>query len=390
MGGSPAFVEPLHVGRPGIGDPERFFRRMRSVFEQRVLTNGGPLVQEFEARVAAITGARHAIAVASATSGLHLVAVALGLEGEVIVPSFTFISSAHVFHGLGMRVVFADVDPGTGNLDPAHVERLISPATGAIVGVHLWGRPCSPEALESVARRHGIALVLDAAHAFACSDRGRMVGTFGRAEVFSFHATKFVNSFEGGAITTNDEELAAKLATMRSFGFVDYDRTAHWGTNAKMSEASAAMGLTSLDAMRATIDVNRTHERRYAEGLAHLPGIRLWEHDRNEQRNHQHIVISVDRSAVGFDRDALQEVLIAENVLARRYFAPGCHRMEPYLSLAKGRPPRLPVTERLSDEVLSLPTGPAIDGEAIDTVCAVIGAAVRAPRAINQRLGREE
>src|SRR4030095_7100920 len=143
--------------------------------------------------------------------------------------------------------VFCDVDPETHNLDPGRVEELITPRTTGIIGVHLWGRPCDVDGLAEVARRHNLALLFDAAHAFACTSGGRMIGSFGDAEVFSFHATKFFNTFEGGAITTNDDELASRMRLMKNFGFAGYDNVIYIGTNGKMSEVCAAMGLTSLE-----------------------------------------------------------------------------------------------------------------------------------------------
>src|SRR5262249_40654603 len=148
-------------------------------------------------------------------------------------------------------------DPDSHTLDPERVEAAITPRTRGIIGVHLWGRPCAVEQLADLAERHGLALLYDAAHAFGCSHRGRMVGGFGDAEVFSFHATKFVHSFEGGAITTNDDALAARVRLMRNFGFAGYDRVVSPGTNGKMSEVSAAMGLTSLDGLDDLVTRNR-------------------------------------------------------------------------------------------------------------------------------------
>lgn len=222
FGAAPAFQEILHVGRPNIGDRERLISRINGILDRRWLTNDGPLVREFEARVAEIVGARHCIAVSSATSGLEIVIRALGLEGEVILPAFTFIATAHVLEWLRITPIFCDIDEAYG-IDPEMVEKLITLRTTGIIGVHVWGRPCNIAALAEIARNRGLAVVFDAAHAFWCSAGGRMIGNFGAAEVFSFHATKFVNSFEGGAIATNDDDLAVRLRRMRNFGFAGQD-----------------------------------------------------------------------------------------------------------------------------------------------------------------------
>jgi dTDP-4-amino-4,6-dideoxygalactose transaminase len=388
FGGSPLFDEPLHVGRPNVGDRGRLFERLDRMLDRRVLTNDGPLVREFEARLAELIGVRHVIAVCNATIGLEIVARALDLRGEVIVPSFTFIATAHALSWLGITPVFADVDEATLTLDPVAVERLIGPQTSAILGVHVWGRVCNTAGLQAVADAYKLKVAYDAAHALGCRSELGAVGTFGHAEVFSFHATKFVNSFEGGAISTDDDETAEKLRLMRNFGFVGFDRTARVGTNGKMTEVCAAMGLTSLESMADFVATNLSNASQYSANLTGIEGIRLLEHDRDDWTNHQYIVIRVDRDTAPISRDLLQEVLIAENVLARRYFYPGAHRMAPYSDMPTRYEQQLPVTERACDEVLSLPTGTAVDEDEIGQICDLIRFAAENADAIRDRLSR--
>ena len=218
FGGKPAFDEQLHVGRPNIGDRARFLQRVEDMLDRRWLTNNGPFVQEFEQRIADYVGVKHCIAVANATIGLGLAARALEMSGEVIVPSMTFVATAHILQWQQTTPVFCDIDPETHLLDPQRVEERITPHTTGILPVHLWGRPCDTAALEDIARRHNLRLLYDAAHAFGNSHQGKMIGNFGDAEVFSFHATKFLNSLEGGAIVTNDDELAATIRLNRQRG----------------------------------------------------------------------------------------------------------------------------------------------------------------------------
>ena len=242
FGGRPAFDEPLHVGRPNIGNREQLLARFNDMLDRRWLSNNGRYVQEFEQRIATLLGVRHCIAMCNATVALEIAIRALGLHGEVIVPSYTFIATAHALQWQQITPVFCDVDAHTHNIDPARVEALITPRTTGIVGVHVWGNTCDLLALEEIARRHKLRLLYDAAHAFACSWGGRMIGNFGDAEVFSFHATKFLNTFEGGAVVTNDDQLAHIIRLMKNFGFVNYDQVEYIGTNGKMSEIAAAMG----------------------------------------------------------------------------------------------------------------------------------------------------
>ncbi|HEY6218381.1 MAG TPA: aminotransferase class I/II-fold pyridoxal phosphate-dependent enzyme [Pyrinomonadaceae bacterium] len=368
FGGRPAFEQPLHVGRPNIGNRQKFSTRVNDILDRRWLTNDGPYVIEFEERIIELTGVKHCVATCNATVALEIVIRALGLQGEVILPSFTFIATAHALEWLGIKPVFCDVDPQTHTIDPRKIESLITRQTSAILAVNLWGRHCDIAALDEIAKEHTLKLFFDSAHAFGCSYRGRIIGGFGDAEVFSFHATKFVNSLEGGAITTNDDALAQKLKLMRNFGFTSYDRVDSLGINGKMNEVSAAMGLTNLESLNDFILVNRQNYRQYAEELAGLNGMTLLPYDENESCNYQYVVLEMDPAQTIVTRDELIQILYRENVLARRYFYPGCHRTPPYNATA----PSLPETERICDRVLSLPTGTAVSQAEITTICEII------------------
>jgi dTDP-4-amino-4,6-dideoxygalactose transaminase len=376
LGGTPSFPEPLHVGRPNIGERAVFLARVNDMLDGRWLTNNGPLVREFEQKIAEMVGVRHCVAMCNATIALEIAIRALGLKGEVILPSYTFVATAHALQWQEITPVFADLDPRTHNIDPASIERLITPRTSGIIGVHVWGRPCDTAALDAIATRHRLKLMYDAAHAFGCSHAGRMLGSFGACEVLSFHATKFLNSFEGGAVVTNDDALAGQMRLMRNFGFVDYDRVIYVGTNGKMPEICAAMGLSSLEAMDEIIGINKQNYEAYRRGLAGLPGLTVINHDDVERHNYQYVVVEVAPGSAPLNRDEFIEVLHAENILARKYFWPGCHRMEPYRSLQPNAFLLLPETERLASRIMVLPTGQSVTVETVDTVCGIIRAAV--------------
>lgn len=278
-------------------------------------------------------GVKHCIAVCNATVAMEIAIRAAGLSGEVIIPSFTFVATAHALQWQEITPVFCDIDPQTHNIDPDLIESLITPRTTGIIGVHIWGRPCDTVRLNEIARRHNLKLMYDAAHAFGCSRGGRPIGGFGLAEVFSFHATKFFNSLEGGAIATNNDDLANKIRLMKNFGFHGYDNVIHLGTNGKMVEASAAMGLTNLDHLDDFLNVNRGNCMAYRRELSGIQGLKMVEYDERCTPNYQYIVLEMDERVTGLARDRLIAVLHAENVLARRYFYPGCHRMEAYRTL---------------------------------------------------------
>lgn len=385
-GGTPAFDRQLHVGRPNVGNREKLLERINDLLDRRWLTNGGTYVKELEERIASIVGVKHCVAMCNATIGLEIAIKAVGMKGEVIVPSFTFIATAHALQWLGITPVFCDVDPRTHNLDPSRVEQLITPRTTGIIGVHLWGRGCDVEALTELAERHRLRLLFDAAHAFGCSYKGRMIGSFGDAEVLSFHATKFFNSFEGGAVMTDDDELAAKVRLMKNFGFAGYDDVEYIGTNGKMPEVSAAMGLCNLESLDEFIETNRRNYRQYRRELEGVPGVSLLTYDESEKRNYQYIVLEIDEATTRVSRDRLMEILWAENVLARRYFYPGCHRMEPYRTLFPDAGLLLPETEKLAGRVLVLPTGTAVSTDDITKLCGLIKLAIGDDAPVSGRL----
>jgi len=372
LGGAPAFAEPLHVGAPNVCDSRRLFRRLEAALDRRRLANRGPYVRELERRLAERLHVRHCLAVCNGTVGLGLAAHAAGLSGEVIVPAWTFVATAHALAWQGMTPVFVDVDATTHNLDPALVEAAITPRTTGILAVHLWGRPAPVVDLAAIARRHGLRLIYDAAHAFGATCGGVPVGNFGEAEVFSFHATKFFNTAEGGAITTNDDDLAERLRLAMNFGFAGLDTVVALGINGKMNELCAAIGLTGLEDIDQVLAVNAANHRAYARVFAGLPGFTLLTYPEGEASNHQYVVVDVDADATGLTRDQLAAVLRAENCMVRRYFHPGCHRMEPYVR----RPRRLPVTEALAERTLALPTGSTVSPEAIRRIAEILNDAL--------------
>lgn len=379
-GGKPAFAEPLHVGRPNIGSRERLMERINDMLDRRWFTNNGPYVQEFEQRLAQYTGVKHAIAITNATIAQEIAVRAAGISGEVIIPSFTFVATAHALQWQEITPVFCDVAPGTHHLDPSRVEAMITPHTTAILGVHVWGAPCDIDALSEIAERRGLHLMFDAAHAIGCSYKGEMLGRFGEAEIVSFHATKFLNSFEGGAVLTNNDALADRIRYMRNFGFAGVDRVDYVGTNGKMSEIAAAMGLTSLEQIDEIIATNKRNYLAYQAGLAHLPGVRLFAYDQTQRNNFQYVILEIDEAQAGISRDQLVKILHAENVLARRYFYPGCHQMEPYRSYYPHAGLLLPETEKLTQRVMSLPTGTAVDEAAVKTICDILELAIHNPK----------
>jgi dTDP-4-amino-4,6-dideoxygalactose transaminase len=229
-------------------------------------------------------------------------------------------------------------------------------------------------------------VLYDAAHAFGWTHRGRPIGGFGSHEVLSFHATKVLNSFEGGAVVTNDDELARKVRLMKNFGFTGWDEVSYVGTNGKMTEIAAAMGLSSLESLDLFVATNRRNHELYRAEIDAIPGLRVAAYDPDERSNYQYLVVEVDERETGLSRDSLVEILWAENVVARRYFWPGCHRMEPYRSCYPDAGNLLPQTERVAAGLLILPTGTAVEPDDIGRIGEILRLAVSEAGTLRDRM----
>ena len=342
-------------------DKEKVLEKISQVLDNQWLTNMGPLSLELEERIAQMLGIKHCICVCNATIGLELLQRSLDLKGEVIIPSFTFIATAHSLRWQRIDPVFCDVRLEDHLIDPDQIEALITPRTSAIMAVPIWGQPCDYEILQNIADKHGLKLIFDSAHAFGCKSGDRCLGGFGDAEVFSFHATKVFSTGEGGAITTNSDKLADKLRLMRNFGFTAYDRTDHIGTNAKLNEFAAAYGLAHLDELDSIISHNRLIHRSYLQEFSKFNDISFLDYSFDGISNYQYVVAKVPANI----RDSLVKYFHQEGILLRRYFHPGCHRMEPYKSCEKYDSVNLPNTKQISSEIVIFPTGKQVSTDDI-------------------------
>ena len=372
VGAAPAFATALRTGSPNVLQPERTASLIDAAMRRNWLTNDGPLVQELEERFAAFQNVRHCVAVASGTAALQLAARALGMRGEILMPAFTFVGTAHALAWIGLRPIFCDVSHATHTLDPQSVEEAVTSATGGILGAHLWGQACDIERLLEIAHRHGLPLLFDAAHATGSSYRSVRLGGFGDAEAFSLHATKSINGLEGGIVATNDGDVAERVRLLRNFGFVAEDTVSGIGINAKMNEFSAAMAIANLECYDSLHAHNREIHAAYREGFGGLDGVSFYECTPDSARCDHYAVLEVSETAT-IGRDALRQVLDAQNVLARRYFFPGCHRSPPHDRQDQHR--NLPVTDQLCRTVLQLPTGLQMTPDDATTIAGIIARA---------------
>jgi len=366
---SPAFPEPFRFIKPTLPPLREVISIYRAAYNNGLITNAD-IVARFEHACNERVGVRHSVAVSSCTSGLALVIKALALRGEVIVPSMTFFATAHAVAWNGLQPVFADCDPHTWTLDPDDVERRITAKTSAIIGVHLYGNPCDVERLELVARSHGLKLLFDSAHAFGSRHRGREIGTFGDAEVFSLSPTKLLVAGEGGLVATNDETLARRLRAARNYGDNGTYDPEVLGLNARMSEFNASLALAGLSLIDSKIKKHNDIARLYTSELSSLPGLRFQTVHPHDVSTYKDYCFCVEPELFGMSRDVLEKALLAENIITRKYFYPAVHNQKLYRD---GRDRNdLRNSDGVAEQVLSLPIYESLSYESVSTIVSAI------------------
>ena len=382
FGAHPAFAEPLPVGQRYFPSWERYQKAFRGIFERQYYTEYGPLNQQLEQKLQQFLGVKHAICVTNETVGMMMVAGALDLGGKVILPALAPVGSAQALRWAGLEPMFCDVDPETGQIDLKQAASQIDDDVSAVMGVHLWSGACDPQGLTKLAEAHGVQLYFDAAHAFGCAVDGVHIGNFGRAEVFSFHQDNILNATEGGCICTNDDELAARLRTMRSSAGAGKPAEVTKTVNGRMTEAQSAIALMNLEDFPASRQHNETLYRSYESKLAAIPGLHLVKPGGVSFSNFQDVVCRVDEREFGMSRDMLIALLKAENVNVLRYFYPGIHRSIPYVQELPQYLERLPNTDSLSASCIQLPIGALVTTQSVERICDILSCAHHAAQVI--------
>jgi dTDP-4-amino-4,6-dideoxygalactose transaminase len=368
LGGTPAFEQLLPMVRPVLPSYGEMEDGIRHILNSGMVTRGRYL-SAFEGAVAEHLGVRHAIAVSSCTSGLMLAYKSLGLSGEVVVPSFTFMATVSALAWCGLKPVFADVDSRTTNLDLASAEAAISPETTALVAVHNFGNPADINGLEDLARQRGLKLVFDAAHGFGALFNGIPVGGQGDVQVFSLSPTKLLISGEGGLVATNDDDLAKRIRIGREYGNDGSYDSAFPGLNARMPELSALLGLHSLKNLENAAESRNRIAASFREGLGSLPGLGFQEVRPEDRHSYREFSVVVEAEAFGMSRDQLARALKAENIDSRKYYDPPVHCHTAYRQYYNGG--LLPSTDLLAANSLSLPMWSKMDQ---DITSGIIGA----------------
>lgn len=359
------------VIRPTIPDAQALAAEFVEILTDGIITTG-PRVAAFERECAGRTGAADCVAVSSCTSGLILAARALGLSGEVIVPSFTFAASAHALLWCGLTPVFCDSQPGTLNIDPDRAAELVTDRTSAIMPVYIFGLPPDFDRLVELARSRGLKLLCDAAQALGATYRGRPAGSFGDAEVFSLSPTKVVTAVEGGIVAVRDAGAARRLRSLRDYGkAADGSDMEFIGLSARMSELHAAVGRRCLARCDELVAARGRLVALYCARLAGLAGVSFQEVPADRTTSHNYMVIFVGDGARR-SRDEVYGTLAARGVQTKKYFHPAIHRMTAYRGMAGSVRGELPVAERASREGLALPLYSHMQDGDVETIAAAV------------------
>ncbi len=383
LGGRPIFEQRVSIVRPVLPAYSELAGGIQEILNSRMVTKGRNL-EIFENAVRAHLGVRYAIGVSSCTSGLMLTFKCLGLSGEVVVPSFTFMATVSALTWAGLKPVFADVDCGTTNLDLQAAEAAITPQTTAILAVHNFGNPADIDGLQQVAARHGLKLVFDAAHGFGALYRGKPVGSQGNAQIFSLSPTKLLIAGEGGVVATDDDALAEKIRMGREYGNNGNYDSVFPGLNARLEEFNALLGFYSLKNLEKAAQ-NRNHTVDiYTEELGCLPGIGFQQVEPQNRNSYKDFSITIDPQVFGLNRDELAVALNAENIDTRKYYEPPVHRQSAYRHFYQDQ--ALPNTEWLSQNSLSLPIWSEMSEGTASAICQAIRRAYERRHEIRQIL----
>lgn len=389
FGGPPLFNTIRPRAQLSAGPTSTFYKHAKQIYTERRLTNFGPLVRSLEQRLAEFHDVDYCISYCNACVALiALFALAKEKTGKsnIIMPAFTYDGLPHLAQWAGLRPVFCDIDEKTHTLAPEAVSDAIDESVAAIVGVHQVNNTCHIKQLEQIAREADVPLFFDSVYGFNCMYEGRQTGPFGNAEAFSLHATKLINGFEGGYITTNDPELATKLKKIRTFGFSGKDRVVQLGLNGKLNEIHAAMALASMDSMEETICANHQRYSWYRNYFQDIKGCKILPYEEGRSYNYCFVLLELCENW-NLNRDQIVSILKREQAYAAPYYSPPLHRSE-HMPKDQERP-HLPITDRVSQKFISMPVGEFVDRDTIERLAHLFGFISQNDGAILKRFTNE-
>ena len=349
--------KPIYVTQPSLPPLAEFMPYLEAIWDNKILTNGGPFHQQLEKALCEYLGVKHLSLFTNATIALVTALQALRITGEVITTPYSFVATAHSLLWNGIKPVFVDVDPNSLNLDPAKIEAAITPQTTAIMPVHCYGHPCDVDAIQKIADNYNLKVIYDAAHAFGVQCHCGSVLNHGDLSILSFHATKVFNTFEGGAIICPDAKTKLRIDQLKNFGFVDETTVVAPGINGKMSEINAAFGMLQLHHIDEALAQRKRIDAAYREALREVPGIRCLQDAGEKVANYSYFPLLVEAD-YPLSRDALYQKLKDNNIYARRYFYPLITDFPMYRGMLSAQCENLPVATAAAQKVLCLPIYP--------------------------------
>ena len=358
----------ITVTSPLLPPLDQFIPYLKEIWDSKWITNNGHYHQELEKELCKYLGVEYISVFTNGTLPLITALQALRITGEVITTPYSFVATTHALWWNGIRPVFVDIDPATGNLDPNKIEAAITPKTTAIMPVHVYGNPCDVEAIKSIADKYGLKVIYDAAHAFGVKVDGKSILEAGDISTLSFHATKTYNTVEGGALICHDAEMKKRIDQLKNFGFVGETEVVAPGINSKMDEIRAAYGLLNLKHVDAAIEARHRVANRYREALNGVKGVRMFDERKDVTYNYSYFPVFIDEKEFGMSRDELYFKMRDANVLGRRYFYPLISDFSTYRGLPSAAPSNLPVATRMANEVICLPMHHTLTDEDVQRV----------------------
>ena len=358
----------ITVTSPLLPNLDEFTESLKEIWESKWITNNGQFHQKLEAALAEYLKVPYVSLFTNGTLPLLTALQALRITGEVITTPYSFVATTHALWWNGIKPVFVDIDPSTGNIDPQKIEAAITPRTTAILPVHVYGKPCDTEAIQAIADKYGLKVIYDAAHAFGVEVNGESLLNAGDMSTLSFHATKVFNTIEGGAMVMHDEKTKQRIDYLKNFGFANEIEVVGPGINSKMDEIRSAYGLLNLKQVDAAIAARQKVAVAYREALRNVDGISFWDDMPGVRHNYSYFPIFVDAKKYSMTRDELYIKMKDQGVWGRRYFYPLISEFSTYRGLESSRPENLPNAHRMADTVICLPMHHALREEELNRI----------------------
>jgi dTDP-4-amino-4,6-dideoxygalactose transaminase len=365
------FDKPIYVTRPMLANLDDVNQELRDIWESQWLTNGGKKHQELEEELKKTLKVQSLSLFNNGTIALLVAIQSLNLSGEVITTPFTFPATPHVLTWNNITPVFCDIDETTLTLDPEKIERMITPKTTGILGVHVYGMPCHVKEIQELADHYGLRVIYDGAHAFGTEIEGMGIGNFGDITMFSFHATKLFHTLEGGALTFREMSLKKRIDLLKNFGIKNEEEVIIPGINGKMNEVQAAIGLINLRHLEEEREKRRRIVETYKRYLADIPGIKIFEMPDSVRNSYQYLMIRIGEE-FGLNRDQVHLELKKYNIITRKYFYPLCSDYDCYRQLPSSAPDNLPIANKVVKEVLCLPLYGGLNLEDVEKICEIL------------------